>query len=145
MSQEPRDKNYLFIITVVAYLVIFCSIPILRGLFLREFSTMFWILVLEHLVMTPLSIMGLMSLSLNRDMAVFGISAFVTAVLMLAVSIASITGMSDRGMGIIVFLIFPLADAVIGATGILCGLAYAIGKSIGTPTGGKTKDKGITQ
>ena len=42
-----------------------------------------------------------------------------------------ITGMSDRGMGSIIFMIFPIASAAVAGAGALSGLRYAIKRGCG--------------
>jgi hypothetical protein len=37
-----------------------------------------------------------------------------------------IIGLSDRGMGAIIFRLFPLVNAVLAVIGAICGLAYII-------------------
>jgi hypothetical protein len=50
-------------VAIVAYIGIFCSIPILRGKFLySDWPILFWILAVEYIVMIPVSIKAFMTL-----------------------------------------------------------------------------------
>lgn len=97
---------------IIMYIEIFCFIPVLRAQFLRHDShILFWILLLERLIMIPLSIKAFMAF-LKRWQAwlSFGIAAVATAGLLFFIFLCTVNGISDRGMGIIVFLIFPFLD-----------------------------------
>lgn len=118
--------------TIIAYIAMFCCVPFFRGQFLRhDQHELFWILVPEHLVMIPVSIMAFMTSfkSIPSSLA-FCLGAIVTAAALFFLFCITVMGMSDRGMGIIIFLIFPLAEAALAAVGAVSGLIYLI-KRIG--------------
>jgi hypothetical protein len=118
---------------IAAYTVIFCSIPILRSEFLYNSGKyiLFWILAVEYIVMIPISIKAFMALMNNtHSLLSFCISAFVTSFILFLAFIFLVNGMPDRGMGVIVFLLFPLIDAALAASGAICGLIYIVKKVI---------------
>ena len=113
-------------LTIIAYAAILCSIPMLRSAFLpHEWHVLFWVLLVEHLVMIPLSIAACMvSLKETPRPLSFCIGSLVTAAVLFFVFLTTISGASDRGMGVIILLIFPLIDAVVAVAGILGGVVY---------------------
>jgi hypothetical protein len=125
--------SHLAILTVIAYVVMFCCIPALRSGFLRHGQhILFWILVLEYLAMIPITIRGVMtSISNTHPLLSFTIGAIVTAIVLLLVFFFTVNNMSDRGMGIIIFMIFPLVNAALSATGLVAGVVYAVKKMSG--------------
>jgi hypothetical protein len=124
----------LAIFTAIAYMVMFCCIPALHIGFLYrgQYHILFWILVFEYLVMIPLTIRGVMtSMNNTRPLLSFTIGVIVAAIVLLLVFFFTTNGMSDRGMGIIVFLIFPLVNAALIATGLVAGVVYIVKKVSG--------------
>lgn len=118
---------------IIMYIGIFCFIPVLRAQFLRQDShILFWILLLEHLVMIPFSTKAFMSFLKNRHVLLsFCIASVATAGLLFFIFLCTVNGISDRGMGIIVFLIFPFVEALLAAAGGFCGVLWIIRKTRG--------------
>jgi hypothetical protein len=122
----------LAILTVIAYVVIFCCIPVFRSRYIHAHHVLFRILVFEYLVMIPLTIRGIMTaMSNTRPLLSFTIGAIVAAIVLLLVFCLTTNGLSDRGMGIIVFLIFPLVNVALAVAGLVAGVVYAVTKTIG--------------
>jgi hypothetical protein len=119
-------------IAIAAYIVIFCSFPILHSKFLNDHHILFWILAVEHIAMIPISIKAFIdSIKNTRILLSFCIGALATSFLLLFTFFLIVSELSDRGMGIVAFLLFPLAEAVLAVVGAICGLAYIVKKMSG--------------
>jgi hypothetical protein len=129
MDERNRGMPDIMLVAIVAYIGIFCSIPIFRGKFFwHDEHILFWILVLEYIVMIPVSIKAFMTLMKNTSALLsFCVGAFATSLILLFVFLFMIGGMSG-GLGIMVFLLFPLVDAALAVIGAICGLAYIVKK-----------------
>jgi hypothetical protein len=120
-------------VAIAVYIGIFCSIPILRSKFLyRDWHILFLILVVEYIAMIPVSIKAFMTLMKNTSTLLsFCIGAFATSFILFFAFIFMVIGVSDRGMGAIIFLLFPLVNAALAVIGAICGLAYIVKKMSG--------------
>ena len=114
---------------IIAYIVLFCLVPMFRLLFLHEGQhVLFWLLFFEYVFMTPYSLTVFATARRPRLLSL-GLGALVTAGLLLVLCLVTIHNMSDRGMGVLVFLLFPLVDAFMALTGVLCLVAWAARKT----------------
>lgn len=115
---------------LAGYALAFSSMPFLRAKFLRYGQTLlFWILVLEYLVMYPLTIIAFMA-AYGPDLTAlaFCLGALTASVLLFLLALGMTHGMSSGGWGIMIFLLFPFISALGIVAGAVSGLVHLLSK-----------------